>query len=81
MSAPHQDKRVEAGVDKLVDVVRAALPPTLRHVVDLATVRFDLVDGARSALLEVLAAFNVDTSAHVHAQDVEVHVHRPKPTG
>lgn len=79
MSAPHQDKRIEAGVDKLVDVVRSALPATIRHVVDLASVRFDLVDGARAALLELLAAFNADTSAHVKAPHVDVHVHRPAP--
>ena len=78
MSAPHQDARVEAalatGTARLIDLVTGALPDEARTLLDV--VRPELLAGARGLLLELLAAVGVDTSAHVHAPAVEVHVHR-----
>lgn len=78
MSAPHQDARVEAvlaaGPSKLLDLVEGALPDEARVLLDV--VRPELLKRSRDLLLELLAAVGVDTSAHVHAPAVEVHVHR-----
>lgn len=78
MSAPHQDARVEAaltdGPARLLDLVAGALPGEVAPLLDM--VRPELLAQARDLLLEILAAVGVDTSAHVHAPAVEVHVHR-----
>lgn len=85
MTAPHQDSRVEAalseGIARLVDVVLDALPPLaaglpLRGVAQ--SYRAQTIALVRAPLLDVLAALGVDTSAHVHAPVVDVHVHRPR---
>lgn len=85
MTAPHQDSRVEAaltaGLGKVVDAVVGAIPDRtgmLRAAFD-ELYRADALKAARSALLELLAAVGVDTSAHVRAPAVEVHVHRDPP--
>lgn len=82
MTAPHQDKRVEdligTGAEKVVDAALDALKAwPFGHVIAEAA-RADAVKAGRSALLELLAAVGVDTSAHVHAPAVDVHVHRPR---
>ena len=81
MTAPHQDKRVEAaltaGPARLVDLVAGVLPDDARALLDVA--RPELLAASRDLLLELLAAVGVDTSAHVRAPRAEVHVHRDPP--
>lgn len=89
MTAPHQDSRVEAALTEGVKCVVGAVveplgewfPPEVRALLRVVPpqVVADLEGRARSALLELLAAVGVDTSAHVHAPRAEVHVHRDPP--
>lgn len=74
-----QDARVEAkieeGLTKLLEAVEDVLPIEAASVV--RGFRAQALRAGRGAIIDLLDFFGVDTSAHVTAPDVDVHVHRP----
>lgn len=83
MTPQHQDARVEAvlaeGPARLLDLVAGALPGEVAPLLDV--VRPELLTRSRGLLLDLIAALGIDTSAHVRAPGVDVHVHRDTERG
>lgn len=73
-----QIKDVEATIDdglaKMLDALAGAMPGIGGAIVRGAGP--PAVEAMRAPLLDLLKALGVDTSAHVRAPAVEVHVHR-----
>jgi hypothetical protein len=79
-----QDRRIEdvirEGGDALVDAVAGVLPDEVRPIFDLY--RGSTKGALISVALDILRAAGIDTTAHVTAPAVDVHLHdgaKPNP--